>query len=140
MELKTLTFTYTKAELVKSSQKIDLLPILYNKKSYIENVFAHLDSNIEQNIGYISIINNYTKVDNIEFNTSIGTITIPIGRLVFNLSYGDVLSNTPYLKNKIALDTVATYKSGLFSNSPVVKINVQALDDVQGTRVVTIQY
>ena len=69
-----------------------------------------------------------------------GTIVTPLGRLVFNTSYENVITNTPFLNKKFVIETTATYKSGFYSDLPIVKISILALDDIHETRVLTIYH
>jgi hypothetical protein len=135
------TYTYTRSELVKNAQIIQFEPQLENKKSFIQNVSANLYENINNIAGKIIFVNNFTQIDDDKINTSLGTIITNNGKLVFNLSYEISTNIIPHLDAGLIVKTKATYKSGLYDNHfNEVLITIQSLNDLDQSRVITIQY
>ena len=136
------TYSYTITELIKNSQIIEFKPRIENKKSLIQNTNATLYENIDSNAGKIIYVNNFTQIDGDNYNTSIGTIITDSGKLVFNLSYEIFTDSIPQLDAGKILKTIATYKSGKYDNifGSDVLITIQSFNDIDQTRVVTIQY
>jgi hypothetical protein len=135
------TYTYTLTELIKNSQFLQFEPRLENKKSFIQNTNATLYENINNVAGKIIFTNNFTVIDNNNFNTSIGTIITNNGKLVFNLSYEILTDTVPYLDAGKTLETKATYKSGKYSDIfSDVLITITSFNDLDQSRVITIQY
>ena len=135
------TYTFKLTDLIKNSQIMEFKPRIENKKSLIQNTNATLYENIDSNAGKIIWINNFTQIDGDNYNTSIGTIITESGKLVFNLSYEIFKDSLPYLDPGRTLKTIPTYKSGKYDNIfSDGLITIQSLNDLDQTRVVTIQY
>jgi hypothetical protein len=135
------TYTYTRTELIKNSQIMEFKPQRENKKSFIQNTNATLYENINNNVGKIIYVNNFTVIDGNNYNTSIGTIITDSGKLVFNLSYEIITDSVPQLDAGKTLETIATYKSGKYSNIfSDVLITITSFNDLDQNRVLTIQY
>ena len=135
------TYTYTRTELIKNSQIIKFEPRLENKKSFIQNTHATLYENINNVAGKLIYTNNFTQIDGNNYNTAIGTIITDNGKLVFNFSYEIIADSVPQLDAGKTLETIATYKSGKYSNIfSDVLITITSFNDLDQSRVVTIQY
>ena len=135
------TYSYTITELLKNSQIIEFKPRIDNKKSLIQNTNATLYENIDSKAGKLIYINNFTQIDGTNYTTAIGTIITDNGKLVFNLSYEIFTDSFPFLDTGKILETKATYKSGKYSNIfSDVLITITSFNDIDQTRVVTIQY
>ena len=111
------------------------------KKSFIQNTHATLYENINNVAGKLIYTNNFTQIDGNNYNTAIGTIITDNGKLVFNFSYEIIADSVPQLDAGKTLETIATYKSGKYSNIfSDVLVTVTSFNDLDQTRVVTIQY
>jgi len=140
--MKTLEiYTFDKKELDDSEFNTTNIKnnIFYITKNNIANLYL---ANSKQIIGYISFINNIVKSPNITFNTSIGTIITPNGKLVFNLSYiigqdGTVIPSAP--NDNSLLITDPTYKSDMYTGFNNLKISIQIIGNT-GNRILSLEY
>jgi hypothetical protein len=134
-------YTYNKEELEKSkfatvNSKDD---IKYITENTIGNLYL---ANTTNNVGFISYVNNITAKPEIIFNTSIGTVITPNGKLVFNFNYvlkaeSDLIISAPNDNELLIADP--TYKGGKYAGFNNLKISVQVIKRL-GNRVVTIEY
>lgn len=138
----TETYIYTKTDLQASAFRQDLVPVSNDQTSqvYIENVTAPIFSKCCNIEGSVTILNSYRKL-----NPALGTTTAlfslitPNGLLACNFFYPNGIINTFLPVNK-TVKAEASFKSGKYEKFSSVTIEVQALDDKKGTRILTITY
>ena len=134
-------YTYDKAELEKS--KFATVNSTDDIKYITENTIGNLYlANTTNNVGFISFVNNITAKPGIIFNTSIGTVITPNGKLVFNFNYvlkaeSDLIISAP--QDNELLIAEPTYKGDKYSGFNNLKISVQIINRL-GNRVVSIEY
>ena len=134
-------YTYNKKELDDS--KLITIDIVNDIKYIKENTIANLYlANTQQKVGHISYINNIISKPDITFNTSIGSIITPNGKLVFNFSYiissEQTIINSAPDENKLLIAD-PTFKSDSYLGFNNLKISVQIIKKF-GERILSIEY
>lgn len=152
-------YTYDKAELEKS--KYTTVNPKDDIKYITENTFGNLFlANTNDKVGFISYINNIVVTPDITFNTSIGTVITPIGKIVFSLNY--IVKIEPNLiippinpsiiippidpslvisapKDGELLIAEPIFKDGVYLGFNNLRISIQVIDSI-GKRILVIEY